>query len=387
VYTSLALVVLAGLLGPLLAAGKRFRVPVLVGELIGGIILGRTGLHLVDPGAQPFPVFASLGFAMLMLESGTEIDLGSKLLRDTAVRAGLAFLTTMLVAIPAGLLIGAWIGSPHAPLFIVLLAGSSAAVALPAIREEGLAGPAVALVIAWIALADAVTALLMPLTLTSAGKIPVALLGDALIIAAAALATALGRRLFGSPQAQAATQLSKQRHWALRLRVSVLLLLTLGAIAEHTAASLLVAGFAAGIVLRQFGEPHRLSLELTGLATGFFVPAFFVLLGATLDLKGLVSSPWPIALAIGMAVAATVVHLVASIAAGKQQRLPAGLLASAQLGLPAAAAALGLATGALPPPIAAALVAGGLLTLIPATAGVILLAGAGPDKRDSGPPV
>jgi Kef-type K+ transport system membrane component KefB len=378
VYTPLVLVVLAGLLGPLLAAGKRFRVPVLVGELVGGIILGRTGLHLIDPSAQPFPVFASLGFAMLMFESGTEIDLGSRMLRDMAVRAGLAFLATLLVAVPAGLLIGAWVGSGRAALFIVLLAGSSAAVALPTIREQGLTGPAVSLVIAWIALADAVTALLMPLTLTSAGKIPAALLGDALIIAAAALVIALGRRLFGSPLAQAAKELSKQRHWALRLRVSVLMLLTLGAIAEHTGASLLVAGFAAGIVLRQFGQPHRLSLELTGLATGFFVPAFFVLLGATLDLKGLVSSPSAIALAIGMAVAATVVHLVASTVVGKQQRLPAGLLASAQLGLPAAAAALGLATGTLRPPIAAALVAGGLLTLIPAIAGAILLAGARP---------
>ena len=387
VYTSLVLVVLAGLLGPLLAAGKRFRVPVLVGELIGGIVLGRTGLHLIDPGAQPFPVFASLGFAMLMFESGAQIDLGSKVVRDTAVRAGLAFLTTLLLAIPAGLLIGAWTGSPHAALFSVLLAGSSAAVALPAIHEERLAGPAVAFVIGWIALADAVTALLMPLTLTSAGKIPVALVGDALIIAAAALVIALGRRLFGGAQAQEAKELSKQRHWALRLRIAVLMLLTLGAIAERTGASLLVAGFAAGIVLRQFGEPHRLSLELTGLATGFFVPAFFVLLGATLDLKGLVSSPSAIALAIGMAVAATVAHLVASVAVGKQQRLPAGLLASAQLGLPAAAAALGLATGLVRPPIAAALVAGGLLTLIPATAGAILLAGAGPDKRESGPPV
>jgi Kef-type K+ transport system membrane component KefB len=387
VFTSLVLLVLAGLLGPLLAAGRRFRVPVLVGELVGGVILGRTGLHLIDPGAQPFPVFASLGFAMLMFESGAEIDLNSKMVRDTAVRAGLAFLTTIVVAIPAGLLIGAWTGSTHAALFSVLLAGSSAAVALPAIREEGLAGPTVAFVIAWIALADAVTALLMPLTLTSFGKIPVALLGDAAIIAAAALVIALGRRLLGSSRAQEAKRLSQQRHWALRLRLSVLMLLTLGAIAEHTGASLLVAGFAAGIVLRQFGAPHRLSLELTGLATGFFVPAFFVLLGATLDLKGLVSSPSAIALAVGMAVAATVVHLVASIAVGKQQRLPAGLLASAQLGLPAAAAALGLATGVLRPPIAAAIVAGGLLTLIPAIAGAILLGGGGPEKRDSGLPV
>ena len=73
-YTALALVVLAGLLGPLLASGRRFRVPVLTGELIGGIILGRTGLNVIDPTTQPFPIFSSLGFALLMLESGTEID-------------------------------------------------------------------------------------------------------------------------------------------------------------------------------------------------------------------------------------------------------------------------------------------------------------------------
>ncbi len=383
-YTSLALVVLAGLLGPLLAGGKRLRVPVLVGELIGGIILGRTGLHLIDSGAQPFPVFASLGFAMLMLESGTEIDVGSRMLRDTAVRAGLAFLVTLLVAIPAGLLIGAWVGSAHVALFVVLLAGSSAAVALPTIREQGLTGPAVALVIGWIAIADAVTAILMPLALTSAGQIPAALLGDGLIIVAAALTIALGRRLFGTDLAQEAKRLSKHRHWALRLRLSVLMLLLLGAIAEHTGASLLVAGFAAGIVLRQFREPRRLALELTGLATGFFVPAFFVLLGATLDLKGLVSSPSAIALALAMAAAATLAHTLAALVAGRRQRLASGLLASAQLGLPAAAAALGLATGALRPPIAAALVAGGLVTLIPAIAGAMLLASPGPDPTDSG---
>ena len=386
-FTSLALVVVAGLLGPLLAAGRRPRVPVLVGELIGGILLGRTGLHLIDPVSQPFPAFASLGFALLMFESGTEIDLSSRLLRDSGVRAGLAFLATLLVAIPAGLLIGVVQGPAHSALFIVLIAGSSAAVALPTIRDQKLNGAAVALVIAWIALADPVTALLMPLTLTGAGQIPAALLGDGLIVVAAALTIVLGRRFFGTGLAREARRLSKQRHWALRLRVSVLMLLALGAIAEHTGASLLVAGFAAGIVLRQFREPHRLALELTGLATGFFVPAFFVLLGATLDLKGMLSSPSAIALAMAMAAAATAAHTVAALVVGKQQRLASGLLASAQLGLPAAAAALGLATGALRPPIAAALVAGGLLTLIPAIAGGALMAGAAPAARDAAPAV
>jgi hypothetical protein len=51
-----------------------------------------------------------------------------------------------------------------------------------------------------------------------------------------------------------------------------------------------------------------------------------------------------------------------------------GLAASAQLGLPAAAAVLGLGTAALSPAVAAAFVAGGCLTIIPAALGGDLLA-------------
>jgi hypothetical protein len=79
------------------------------------------------------------------------------------------------------------------------------------------------------------------------------------------------------------------------------------------------------------------------------------------------------------------VHVLAAQFVDRQQPLASGLLASAQLGLPAAAAALGLSTGALSPPIATALVAGGLLTLIPATAGAMLLARGAPGEPMTGP--
>src|SRR5499427_5498954 len=340
-FAQLALVVAAGLLGPLLAAGRRPLAPVLVGELIAGAILGRTGFGIVDPGAQPFPAFYALGFAMLMLGAGTEVDLRSRQLHRGIARGGVALAVALAASVPVALLLANGLQLGHLELFVVLLAGSSAAVAFPTMQERRLAGPAVPLLVAWITLADALTALLMPLTLTGPARIPLALAGDVLIVIVAAATIAAGSRLVGRPAVVEAVRESEQRRWALRLRLSVLLLLVLAAIADRTGGSLLVAGFAAGIVLRRFREPTRLALQLSGLADGFFVPAFFVLLGASLNLRSLISDPRAVVLAVAMAVAAVIVHLTAAAVAAEKQRVPTGLLASAQLGLPAAAAALG----------------------------------------------
>ena len=48
-FATLAVIVLAGLaVGPLLAVPRGWHVPVVVGELVVGIILGRTGLGYLD---------------------------------------------------------------------------------------------------------------------------------------------------------------------------------------------------------------------------------------------------------------------------------------------------------------------------------------------------
>jgi Kef-type K+ transport system membrane component KefB len=43
----LALIVAAGLAGPLLAAGRREFVPVVAGEILAGVVLGRSGFDVV----------------------------------------------------------------------------------------------------------------------------------------------------------------------------------------------------------------------------------------------------------------------------------------------------------------------------------------------------
>ncbi len=376
-FGSLLVIVLAGLVGPLVAAGRRPLIPAVVGELAAGVVLGRSGLGLIDLATPTNALLYGLGFAMLMLVAGTRVDLRSPSLRSGARPGAIAFVIVVALAVPAGLAIGA-IGAPHAPalLFPVLVAGSSAAIAFPILEERGLLGPRIGLLMAWIPLADATTVLAMPLTLIGAAKIPGALGGDVLIVAVTLAGLLIGERAARSPAILTFRDRSQARGWALQLRVTLLLLVVLSLIATETGGSTLVAGFGAGIVLARLREPQRLELQLSGLAEGFFVPAFFVLLGSELDVRALLGDPGAILLAFLLAAAVLLTHLVAARAVAPAPRLGFGLAASAQLGLPAATASLGLATGALSPAVAAAIVAAGCLTVVPAAIGSRQLADA-----------
>ena len=373
-FRQLTLLVATGLLGPLLASGRRSLIPVVIGELAAGALIGKTGFQLIDPHATVFPVFYSLGFAMLMMTAGTHVDLRSPEIKSGAPKGALAILAVLIAAVPLGFGIGTALGVGHPLLLIVLLAGSSAAVAFPIIEERGLSGPSIAYLIAWIAIADSVTVVLVPLGLTGPGKVVPALAGDVLIVIAGLAILWVALKIEADQQVKGTLDKSRTKGWAIQLRLSVLLLLALASIAEGTGASLLVAGFVAGMILVRIGQPDRLALQISGVANGFFVPLFFVLLGAELDLRALVSDPKAIAFAVALAVGAVVVHLVASLITGSSRRVATGLAASAQIGLPAAAASLAIASHALSPAIAAALVAAGCLTLAPATVGVARLA-------------
>lgn len=374
-FAELTLLVAAALVGPLLAAPRRSLVPVVVGELAAGALIGRTGFAMIDPTHSILPATYSIGFAMLMMTAGTHVDIRSPVIRAGAARGAVAFAVALGVALPVGLAVGLVIGTSYGVLLVVLLAGSSAAIAFPILEERGLQGPTIAFLTAWVAIADLVTVVLMPLSLTGPSSLIAALLGDAAVVAVGVLVMLVAVRLRGHRLVTDGIAKSKRKGWGLQLRLSILLLLVLAAIAEGIGGSILVAGFLAGMVLIRIGQTDRLALQISGVANGFFVPLFFVLLGAELDLRALVSEPRAIAFAVAMAAAAIGVHLVAAMVVGRRNRVASGLAASAQLGLPAAAAALAISAHAASPAYAAALVAAGCLTLAPATIGAVRLGG------------
>ena len=290
-FVQLTVLVLAGVAGPLLAFGRRGLIPVVIGELLAGFVLGRTGFGVIDSASQPLPVLSGIGFAMLMFSAGTHVDIGSPVIRKGFARGVLAVVVVGVTAVPLALLLDHALDIGHVALLAVIVTGSSAAIAFPIIEERKLAGPNIAFLIAWVAIADSVTVVIMPLTLAKSGSPIEAIAGDAAIIAAGVLILLGARTVRNAHLVHEMRRESLQRGWAWQVRISLVLLLGLSAIAQETGASTLVAGFIAGMILVRLHESDRLALQFSGVANGFFVPLFFVLLGAELNLRALLTSP------------------------------------------------------------------------------------------------
>jgi Kef-type K+ transport system membrane component KefB len=370
-FGTLTLIGLCGLCGPLLSMTARGVVPVVVGEIAAGVIIGRTGLRAIDTGNVTLVFLSNIGFAMLMLSVGMNVPLREPRLRTVLGQGALAAAVVGFLAVGAGLLVGLIGGAGHPAVFAVLVASGSAAVVLPVIQDRKLKGPAVLTVIAQVTVADIAATLAVPFVLLPARAGRVAA-GTALICCCLLAIFVVGRVARRAPAAHALRREGKHRRWAIDLRLALIVLFFLAWIAQRTGASLLIAGFGAGLMVAALGGPKRLSTEVLGVGGGFFVPLFFVVLGARIDLRGLVKQPSLIALALALAAATAVVHLLA--ARLTRQRRAAGLLASAQLGVPSAIVALGLSEKVINSAQGAAILLAALLSLGVCAAGAALMA-------------
>jgi len=381
-FSVLFVIVLCGLVGPLLAGIKRLSVPLVVGEILAGVLVGKSGLGIINV-ADPTLVFLStVGFALLMFLVGTHLPLRDPNLKK-AVRTGLfATILGFALAIPVGILLSHMTGI-SAPIFVLILANSSAAVMMPIIHERQLDGRTVLLTSTWVAIADAITIIALPLAMSTGNTLAVSLGGGLVIVTALVVFFGFGK-LRETKVMQYYRDLSQSRGWALDLRISLALLLGLCWLATSFGTSDLVAGFAAGAVVSLWGEPDRLVKQLIGIGEGFFVPLFFVVLGAKLDFAALLHSPNDLMLT-GMIVAASVVvHVIVA----KVVRLPfySGLAAAAQLGLPAAVVSLGLVNHMLDSGQAAAIIVAALLSLISTTVGMNFLSKKAAEEKLLQPP-
>jgi Kef-type K+ transport system membrane component KefB len=315
--------------------------PVAVGELLVGIMLGKSWLNKIPTTDSTLKLLSAVGFALLMFSAGSHIDYRAFTKRAFATVYKIILANTV-VAIAVGLIIDQITHFSNWRLIATLSFSSSAAFVIPLLAY---AKPDLSteILIAQVTIADAIGFIALPFFTQKHDRIG-AFTGSLIVIAVAVALYFLLLRAKRRGYLDRTHIRSKEDHLGIELRISLGLLLLVATLAVKFHASVMIAGFALGTVLASIGLPHRLARQLFAVSDGFFAPLYFIWLGATIDITKTFHSTRALTLALCLVVAAFIAHAPALFFKQPASNL---FLASAQLGIPAAAVTLASASGLL----------------------------------------
>ena len=86
-FLDLALVCTVALAGPLLATPRGWHLPVVLGELLAGVVLGVSGFGMLDASDPTFTFLGNCGFVLVMFVAGSRVPVRDARLRP-ALRTG-----------------------------------------------------------------------------------------------------------------------------------------------------------------------------------------------------------------------------------------------------------------------------------------------------------
>ena len=354
------LVMLLGLAGPLLAAPRRFAIPVAVGEILAGVLFGASGLHIIDTSSQNLTLLSQIGFALVMMVTASHINLRKvftvSLIAIALRNAGLVAIAATAIAYLAAVATGQQF---NFATLAVIMASSSAAVVLPSFSGVPQSVANAGLFFSQVAVSDLLAIIVLPLVAGSANTGRVAI-GAAVISITAVVIYFLLRWAQTSGDWKRMRKFSALHGFGLELRLSFILLLALIVLAKSFAVTIMIAGFGLGLAIAANGLPHRLAKQLFAVSEGFFSPVFFVLLGAGINVSAVFASSNLLLMALMLGFGSIVAHLVPMLFG---MPLSFAVASSAQLGVPAAAVSIGLATHTLDAGQSAAIMLGAIITL------------------------
>ncbi|AGH51641.1 MULTISPECIES: cation:proton antiporter [Sphingomonadales] len=335
----------------------RALLPALVLEIAFGILIGPNGMALLAPGPA-MEMLAKLGFGVLMLIAGLEIDLGMLLARGQKAKQAsplmlavmMSLMTVVMAAFGAWLLLDSSTPLLHLAIYAVILSTTSVGIVVPTIQERRLADGAYGQTILSTALlADFFTMI----AISSLAGIVVSgraegALGSLALVGIAGLAIWLLPKLLARVPA---AQLDSRTSLPL-VRLSLALLFMVAWLAERLESELVLAAFLAGLLLGQIiprNSHRRETLEAIGY--GFIVPFFFINVGLKFDIPALFASPKALLLVPGFVAVAFANKIIPALllvpAHGRKMAVAAGLLLSARLSLIVAASDIATRIGVL----------------------------------------
>jgi Kef-type K+ transport system membrane component KefB len=367
--TFLAIVAASALAGTIaaLAGDRGLLLPVVVVELLSGIVLGPRvlGLHV----SQFISFFSDLGLGLLFFFAGYEIDL-----RRIAGRPLWLGLAGWAISLAIAYAIGGALAAAGIVLSLLYTGSALATTAIgtliPVLSDTGdLRTRFGTYLLAAGAVGEFGPILLLTLILSTQSTVHnalilVAFIGLAVTVALFAVRSA-ERTL---PLFERTLESSSQ----LAVRWILVLVFALSFLAYKLGLDLLLGGFAAGVITRHVLRTRELPAfdsKLTAVAFGVFVPFFFVASGMNLDVAALFASVADVAklllfFVLMLVVRGTPALLLYRGVLGRRDRVALALLCSTQLPLVLAITALATAGGHMRPSTAAALVGAAVLSTL-----------------------
>lgn len=389
-FTGLALVLgLAALVPLVFGRFRRLRIPVVVGEILAGILVGRSGLGWVHPHDATLRLLAEVGFVFLMFLAGMEIDFAALGIGLPVQSSGTAakkpppeprgpspvvlalehFALTLVLAMGVAYLLWRAGMAQNFLLMGLVISTTSLGVVMPVLKEQGYLGERYGQTLLVSALvADFATMVLITIEVAfiSHGLTPEVLLIGLLFVALLILyrlgmLVLPGMRTLIEELSHATTQIS--------IRLALLTMIAFVALAEVIGAEIILGAFLAGllIVLLLGDDDSGLRHQLESMGYGFFIPIFFIMVGVNFNLQVLTEngSSW---LLIGiLLLAAILTKLVPALvfrqAFGWRESLGGGVLLSARLSLIIAAAEIGRNLGVLSEAVVVAVILVAIVTV------------------------
>lgn len=367
----LVLIPLLAVAAPLLARGIRpaLRVPIIVFELLLGILFGPAVLGWVESGVV-LDRLSDFGLAMLFFMAGAEIDFRAVSGRPL-LRASLGWLLSLVLGIGVGFLI-----APDEGMVVIGIALSSTALGtlMPILRDARELDTPFGRVISAIGAVGEFLPLIAISVFLSTRRAPIA---AAVLLAFVVLAAVVVLLAHRAPHGRLHDFIRATLHTSDQFGVRFVLLLISALVALSVLFDLdmLLGAFVAGavwrIIMARAPKPDAEAIEskLEAIAFGFLVPIFFIYTGVTFDLASLTASPLALVLVPVFLIALLVIRGSAaqfsapSDASGKD-RVSIAMMAATGLPIIVAVSAIGVNEKILDPAIAAALVGAGMLSVL-----------------------
>jgi Kef-type K+ transport system membrane component KefB len=370
-HADILVVIAVAVLAPVLAdASKRARVPIVVAEIFLGIIVGPQVLGLADTDSF-IESLSTFGLAFLFFLAGIEIDF--ERIRGAPARDGAA---GWLVSLALGLLIALVLhltGAVHATILVGLaLTTTTLGTLMPILRDSGILDQRFGnYVVGAGAVGEFGPLICVSVILAFDADEPLRAL--LLFVFAAIIVVATLFALRARPgRVVRLLETTMGTSGQLAVRLSLLLVVALAALASEFGLDVILGAFAAGIVVGiviRGTDASEFLGKLDAVGYGFLIPVFFIATGMDYDLDALFSDAASLLLVPGFALAFLLCRGLPAIVLYRRrlpfsERLPLALFSAAALPLLVAITEIGLDTHTMRSEVAVSLVGAGMVSVL-----------------------